>query len=232
MVAPFLGFPRIVERAPQDPKHPVHPGWPECTPTVTLRSGERIRLRPLMKSDGNRWRDLRLRNQPFLQPVEPTVPGTWEEAHTTAAWHRMFSYLHRAARSGMVVPFVIELDGIFVGQLTLGNIQRGVGQECWVGYWVDHESTGRGVAKTSTALAVDFAFRRIGLHRVTATYLPTNPASGAVLSAVGFQEEGLLRRNLHIDGAWQDHYMMSLVADDFEYGAVDRLQFVGLITQN
>lgn len=229
MVAPFFGFPRLMQREPEDPRHPVHPGWPEYSATVTLRDGARVRLRPLLKSDRPQWQQLRMRNQPQLQPVEPTVQGTWESAHSSGAWARVFQYLRFEAGRGTIIPFVIELDGNFVGQLTLGNIQRGVANECWIGYWVDHAVTGRGVAQAAVALGIDHVFFRVDLHRVTATYLPTNPASGAVLAANGFREEGVLRRNLHIDGQWQDHVSMAIVQDDFIDPAVERLRARGIL---
>lgn len=229
MVVPFLGFPRISVWEPGDPTHRVHPGWPENTQAVTLRCGNTVRLRPLMKRDGESWRQLRLKNQQALQPVEPTVSTTWEDAHSRESWNRTFNYLRYSAGEGSLVPMVIEVDGKFVGQLTVGNILRGVSLEGWIGYWVDGEVTGRGVAKAAVALGTDLAFQRIGLHRLTATYLPANPASGAVLAANGFVEEGLLRRNLHIDGQWQDHILMAQVVDDFERSCVERLRHKSVI---
>lgn len=227
MVAPFFGFPRIKLRDAEDPRHPVHPGWPEYTQEIQLIDGGHLRLRPLLKSDCQAWRTLRMANQSYLEPVEPTVSSTWDKAHTKEAWNSTFDYLRMSAGQGSIIPMVIELDGTFAGQLTLGNIQRGVSRECWIGYWVDHRVTGRGVAKAAVALGTDFAFQRVGMHRVTATYLPTNPASGAVLEANGFQQEGVLRRNLHIDGQWQDHIAMAQVEDDFEHSCVERLRSNG-----
>nr|WP_061363651.1 GNAT family protein [Corynebacterium epidermidicanis] len=214
---------------PHAPRHPVHPGWPEVTPTVLLADGASLRLRPLTRKDGARWRQLRLMNQEHLLPVEPTVDSTWEAAHTVASWRTMMHYLKNSAANGDIVPFAIELDRQFVGQLTLGNIVHGVQKDCWIGYWVDHAITGRGIAKAAVALGVDHAFGRVGLHRVTATYLPANPASGAVLAANGFTQEGVLRRNLHINGAWQDHLFMALVIDDFTTTAVERMRTAGVI---
>ena len=74
---------------------------------------------------------------------------------------------------------------------------------------------------------MDHAFARVGLHRLTATYLPDNPASGKVLEHNGFREEGYLHRNLHIDGQWRDHHLVALNADDFASCAVHRLRQAG-----
>lgn len=199
-----------------------HPGWPDPTPTVHV-PGATLRLRPLAASDGKSWARMRIQDEEILRPVEPTVPGRWEEAHSQAAWRSNWQNLRRFARDGIIVPLAIELDDRFIGQVTLGNIQHGAIGECWVGYWVYSRFAGRGIATVACALGVDHAFARIGLHRVTATYLPSNPASGKVLANVGFREEGFLRENLHIDGAWRDHHFVAQNIDDLPGSAIERL---------
>ncbi len=206
------------------------PGWPETTRRLTLASGERLALRPLHKSDGDAWCGTRILDEAWLKPVEPTVSGTWETAHSYPAWRNTWLNLKRMAGQGTVVPMVIDIEGHFAGQVTLGNIQHGIVSECWIGYWVHSPFMGRGVATAACALGVDHAFARVGMHRVTATYLPHNPASGRVLHANGFREEGFLRRNLHIDGEWRDHHLVALNIDDFPDTAVDRLRRAGKVS--
>lgn len=204
-----------------------HPGWPESTPTVHIPGGHSLRLRPLAKKDGKDWSRMRIEDEAILRPVEPTVRGSWEDAHSPFAWRSNWQNLRRFAFDGIVVPLAIELDGRFIGQVTLGNIQHGAIGECWIGYWVYSRLAGRGIATVACALGVDHAFARIGLHRVTATYLPDNPASGKVLSNAGFRTEGYLRENLHIDGAWRDHHFVAQNIDDLPGSAAERLAAQG-----
>lgn len=227
MLDPFGRAARRLRGPDTGPRDPVHPGWPEVTPTVVLPDGARLLLRPLLRRDGRDWRQLRLLDEGFLRPVEPTAPTSWEDSHSVAAWRSNLMGLGDAARRGQLVPFVIELDGRFVGQVTLGNIQHGSVSDCWIGYWVHSAAMGRGVATAACALGTDHAFRRVGLHRVTATYLPSNPASGRVLQANGFREEGLMRRNLHIDGQWRDHVFVAQTAEDHPDTCVARLRRQG-----
>lgn len=196
---------------------------------MRLPSGETVSLRPLQLQDGREWRRTRVLDQQWLQPVEPTIRSTWEAAHTKNAWVGQWTMLKEMASDGTVVPTVIEVDGRFAGQLTLGGIQRGTVDECWVGYWVHSPYQGRGIATAACALGTDHAFNRVGLHRVTATYLPDNPASGRVLEIVGFREEGFMRGNIHINGRWRDHYFVAMTEDDYPTSAVDRLRRSGRI---
>ncbi|GAB3939123.1 GNAT family N-acetyltransferase [Corynebacterium tapiri] len=209
--------------------HPVHPGWPEVTPCVTLLSGEELRLRPVVSSDGAAWSRMRRADEAWLKPVEPTQHTTWHEAHSTVAWRSLFRAFKEQAQRGTLVPMVIEIDGEFAGQVTIGNIQHGTISDAWIGYWVHSAHMGKGAATAACALGVDHAFRRIGLHRLTATYLPSNPASGAVLLKNGFREEGFLVGNLHIDGQWRDHHVVALLNDEFPQSCVARLVRAGKI---
>ena len=53
--------------------------------------------------------------------------------------------LRSEARKGRMLPLVIELDGKFCGQLTVGNVVRGALRSAWIGYWVARD-VGGGVA--------------------------------------------------------------------------------------
>lgn len=190
-----------------------HPGWPATTPTSLTPAG-RVRLRPLRRRDGRLWARYRNADEQALRPVEPTVPGPWWEAHTKPVWRRTVSGLLAMASRGQLIPFAIEVDGQFAGQLTLGNIQHGVVCSCWIGYWVYSGYGGRGVASAAVTLGVDHAMSFVGMHRVEATVLESNTASRRVLEKSGFREEGLLRRNLHINGQWRDHLLVGLTAEE------------------
>lgn len=204
------------------PRHPIHPGWQEYTRTL-LVGEHKLRLRPLQRSDGAEWARQRIADSRILEPVEPTTMTSWAQAHTAGQWRAIFLSLNQAAQAGTVVPMAIEIDGNFQGQLTLGNIQHGSVSDCWIGYWVFSPFTGKGIATAACALGMDHGFGRVGVHRITATHLPENEASHRVLKKNGFRNEGLLRRNLHINGRWRDHYLMALTADEYTDTAVQRL---------
>ncbi|RAV33466.1 GNAT family N-acetyltransferase [Corynebacterium heidelbergense] len=196
----------------------AHPGWPISTPVVHTRPaqgpGFRVRLRPLRRSDGGAWCALRRGDMERLRPVEPTVAGDWAEFHSPPTWRRMCASLRATAVRGALIPAVIEVDGRFAGQLTLGNIQHGVVSSCWIGYWVYSAVGGAGVATAAVALGTDHAVGQVGLHRVEATVMEGNHASRRVLERTGFRVEGRLQRNLHINGRWQDHLLVAQTAEE------------------
>lgn len=127
-----------------------------------------------------------------------------------------------------MLPYVIEVDGRFRGQLTIGNVTHGALRSAWIGYWVSREVIGGGVATGALALGLDHCFGGVMLHRVEATVRPENGASRAVLAKVGFREEGVLKRYLDVDGAWRDHLLMAMTVEEVQDSVAARLVRHGL----
>ena len=79
----------------------------------------------------------------------------------------------------------------------------------------DITTLGRGGSDTTAvALAVDHCFGPVGLHRIEINSRPENTRSLRVVEKLGFRDEGLRERLLHIDGAWRDHVGYALTSED------------------
>lgn len=195
-------------------------GWP-----ATLEDG-RVRLRAPRMRDAHAWSELRTRDEDWLSPWEGRPPhapeSSWAERHSPAAYGGWLRVWRREARAGRALPFVITYDGELVGQVTAMNVQLGAFRSVPVGYWVASDVAGRGVMPTALALLVDHCFQSLALHRVEANIRPENAASRRVVEKLGFREEGLHSRYLFIDGAWRDHLMYAVTAEDVPEGMVAR----------
>lgn len=196
--------------------------WPVRLTGLEVAAGA-LTLRPVRLSDARRWSRTRIAEEPRLRPFEATVTERWADRHAAVRWPALCLSQRSAARRGVLIPLVIEVDGKYAGQITLGNIMRGPLQSAWIGYWVAGPFTGGGVATGAVAQLVDHAFGPMGLNRLEATVRPENTASRAVLTSAGFDEVGLIRRYMHVDGAWRDHLLTVTTADDHGEAAVARL---------
>ena len=196
-------------------------GWP-----VTLTEPDLldlpVSLRPVRVKDAAAWRDTRVRNAGWLRAWEPTNPVSPLYRSSLGPYVSMARTMRREARQGLTVPWVVTFGGRFVGQLTVGSIVWGSARSAQVGYWIDEAYAGRGITPTALAMAMDHCFFVIGLHRVEATIRPENHASRRVVEKLGFREEGLRRRSLHIDGAWRDHLCYAMTAEDAAGGLMPR----------
>src|SRR5215471_650401 len=196
-------------------------GWP-VTITEPSLLGAQVELRPVRVRDAKVWRDARLRNAAWLRPWEPTNPETPLYRSGLGPYMAMARSMRREARQSLALPWVVWCGGRFAGQLTIGSIQWGSARSAQVGYWIDEMYAGRGVTPTALAMAMDHCFFVVGLHRVEANIRPENHASRRVVEKLGFREEGLRRRSLHIDGAWRDHLCYAMTAEDAAGGLMPR----------
>ena len=60
-------------------------------------------------------------------------------------------------------------------------------------------------------LMIHHAFFTLKLHRIEAGVMPSNAPSWQLLEKHGFEREGLMRKNVHINGQWEDHYHYALI---------------------
>ena len=135
--------------------------------------------------------------------------------------------LDRLARSGLCMPFAIDVDGQFAGQVTVNNIVRGSAQFASVGYWIDQAHAGRGVMPRAVAMAIDHCFQVAGLHRIEVAIRPENSNSLRVVEKLGLHEVGYAPRFLHIDGDWRDHRLYAITKEEVPLGLVRRLEAGG-----
>jgi RimJ/RimL family protein N-acetyltransferase len=90
-----------------------------------------------------------------------------------------------------------------------------------IGYWIRASHVGRGYARETTAALTMVALRVCGVDRVEIHVDPANVASLRIPRALGFIEEGTLRRRLpSVDGPQRDSVVFTLLADELEGSAV------------
>ena len=181
-------------------------------------------LRPIRLRDHRAWREVNQRNRDWLRPWEATIPpappGRLPPRRPT--YRQMVRHMRAEAQAGRMMPFVIEYQGRLAGQLTVAGITWGSMCSGHIGYWIDRAVAGRGVMPTSVALAVDHCFGTVGLHLIEVCIRPENGPSRRVVEKLGFREEGMRPRYLHIDGAWRDHLVYALTTEDVPEGLLNR----------
>ncbi|MCQ9166172.1 MULTISPECIES: GNAT family N-acetyltransferase [unclassified Arthrobacter] len=198
--------------------------WGQAIWPVTLESGDLV-LRPIKLRDKAEWTRVRARNEAWLQPWEASNPASQGALPTFGG---MVRALNEQARAAAALPFVItervpgRAKPVIVGQLTVSSIMWGSAMMATLGYWVDQDRAGRGIAPTAVALVTDHCFRTLGLHRMEINIRPENGPSLRVVEKLGFRDEGLRPRYLHINGDWADHRSFALTAEEVPGGLLNR----------
>ncbi|MCL2541372.1 MAG: GNAT family N-acetyltransferase [Nocardioidaceae bacterium] len=192
--------------------------WPN---RLTSGSAPVVTLRPIRRRDVTAWRAVRVRNRAWLSPWDATVPPGGDGRPTT--FGSLVRRLKKAAREGTTYPWVVEVDGAFVGQVSVNNVVRGSAQFASIGYWLDQQQAGRGIIPRAVAMAIDHCFVVCGLHRVEICIRPENANSLRVVEKLGIQEVGYAPRFLHIDGEWRDHRIFAITKEEVPLGLLARL---------
>lgn len=183
----------------------------------TLSDGD-ITIRGVRVRDARKLERELMANRNWLRKWEATSPGgmTSFDVRSSIRW------LLANARAGAGLPFVIEYQGEVAGQLNVSSITRGSVSMATIGYWVAERFAGKGLTPTAVALATDYCFYELGLHRMEICIRPENEPSLRVVEKLGFRYEGLRRRFIHIDGDWRDHFCFALVVEEVPLGVLRR----------
>ncbi|WOT40651.1 GNAT family N-acetyltransferase [Streptomyces coeruleorubidus] len=96
-------------------------------------------------------------------------------------------------------------------RMGLSGVQAGK-----LGYAIAAQEWGRGYATDAARTLVTYAFKELGLHRVTAAIGPDNSASIAVVQQLGFTREGVLRDHVFANGSWRDSILYSVLEHEWQ----------------
>ncbi|MER0446063.1 GNAT family protein [Streptomyces sp. Edi4] len=161
-------------------------------------------LRPAAISDAPAMAAALLRNREHMRRWEP---------YRHAGFYTAAGQEERLRAPGARVWVWVDGERV-VGQFTLSGIVLGPSCSASLGYWVDAEYNGRGIATRGTEEICRVAREELGLHRIEAGTVLHNVASQRVLAKAGFEEFGLAPRYLHIDGEWRDHRLFQRILHD------------------
>lgn len=185
------------------------PIMPTRSNAATLE-GNLVHLRPPRRRDARAFiaqaARSRMLHRRWVQP--PDSPEAF------AAYVQRFGKADVAARN---VGFLILRNGddALAGVVNFSEIIRGAFQSAYVGYYAFAPFAGRGYMSEALALALDFAFGELELHRIEANVQPANDRSLALVERIGFVREGYSSRYVKIAGRWRDHVRFAMLAEEW-----------------
>ena len=169
----------------------------KLAPEQIVLRGERLTLRPLTLADA---------------PIVEHLAGEKDVASTTRLiphpypqgmaelWLAALPELYQKAEA---INWGITLEGgpiLGTIRLTLNPIDN----HAEIGYWVGKPFWNNGYCTEAARAVVTYGFDVLSLERIFANYMARNPASGRVLSKLGMQQEGYLRRHRRKFGRYED----------------------------
>src|SRR5205814_1207833 len=174
---------------------------------------ERLLLRPLLPDDADSLE--RLAGDRAIADTMISVPHPftrrdaldWISAHGGAPREGPHRYFATCAGA----------TGELVGITALRDIDDEHAQ-AELSFWVGRPYWGRGFASEAARAVLRYAFQELELNRVNAYHMLRNPASGRVLTRLGFQQEGILRQRVRKWGVFEDVAAYAILRNAFSPG--------------
>lgn len=124
------------------------------------------------------------------------------------------AFLSRAMQSAPRTFFAIAAETEAIGSIALTPEQDVHRFTAELGYWLAEPFWGKGIMIKAVKMLSEYAFEKLGIHRIFAEPFTTNPASARVLEKAGFVLEGVLRENAFKDGRFLDQFIYAKLNPD------------------
>jgi [ribosomal protein S5]-alanine N-acetyltransferase len=127
----------------------------------------------------------------------------------------LLSTLNEAAEYILHINTLIGKNEVVLWGITLKPDDKIVGYACiWkletenyraeLGYVLHPAHHRRGIMKEALESVIEYAFKQVGLHTITADVNPVNVASIELLKHLGFEQEAYFKENCYFEGKFLD----------------------------
>ena len=164
--------------------------------------GQRITIRNFTPDDAEDLLHYYERNKEHLKPFEPQRDSSF---YTYETQKELLLESYRQLMNGNGCDLGIYFNKRLIGKIKVSNIVYGVFKSGIVGFSIDKEYEGKGFMREALKLVLKYSKDYLDLHRIEASVLVDNEKSKKVLINTGFEEVGINKKYLFINGKWSDH---------------------------
>jgi [ribosomal protein S5]-alanine N-acetyltransferase len=169
----------------------------------------------------------RLIHREFTQGMAPDVQrlvGDWEVIRTLLGvtypykdgmaeeWIATHRPTYEAGER-VTWAIVLRVEKTLIGSITLHL--HPIHDNAELGYWIGRPYWGCGYATEAAREVVRHGFEDLGLHRIGANHLGSNPASGKVMRKIRMTHEGTRPEHYKQWGGYEDRVEYGLLARDW-----------------
>ena len=109
---------------------------------------------------------------------------------------------------------VLKESGKLIGTIDLYNINEDT-ENCEVGYDIGFNWWNQGYGTEALQAVVEFAFRFMNIHKISATHGLDNPASGKIMLKVGMKREGIIRHMVRKNKQYKDCGIYGILQQEY-----------------
>jgi [ribosomal protein S5]-alanine N-acetyltransferase len=108
----------------------------------------------------------------------------------------------------------VKDSGELIGTIDLYNINEDT-ENCEVGYDIGFNWWNQGYGTEALHAVVEFAFRFMNIHKISATHGIDNPASCKIMLKVGMKREGIIRHMIRKNNQYKDCGIYGILQQEY-----------------
>lgn len=170
---------------------------------------ERLTLRKLLVTDTSDMYE-------YASRPDVTTYLTWQPHPDRAYTREYLQYIGGRYAAGMFYDWamVYEPDCKMVGTCGFTAFHCSA-DSAEVGYVLNPEYWGRGIASEALTRVLNFGFEELGLHRIEARFMEGNDRSRRVMEKCGMTFEGVLREGMLVKGEYVNVGICSVLRSEW-----------------
>ncbi len=109
----------------------------------------------------------------------------------------------------------LKENGKLIGAIDLFNFDQ-LTENCEVGYLMGYQWWNKGYGTEALKTVIEFGFRDMNIHKISAAHNTDNPASGRIMEKVGMEHEGTIKHMIrNAKNHYKDCAVYGLLQDDY-----------------
>jgi len=195
------------------PETSEHPSKSNQRPTLET---ERLLLRPFQRSD--REDVHRICSLKEVAANTRTIPHPYPEG-MALEWIEKQPVQWSQGKAAVFAVCLKGESGDHSDAKLIGAVGLMISEEdqnAEIGYCMDQPFWGQGLCTEAVISVLRFGLVDLGLHRIHASHLTRNPASGRVMEKCGMRREGLFRGHVRKWGVFEDAVFYGILSSDLD----------------
>ncbi len=109
----------------------------------------------------------------------------------------------------------LKTSNELIGEIDLYNFDNAT-ENCEVSYSLGHKWWNQGYGTEALKAVVEFGFRHMNVHKISAAHNIDNPASGKIMSKAGMEQEGIIRHMIrNSKSQYKDCAICGILQEDY-----------------
>ncbi len=135
--------------------------------------------------------------------TDPDIRRNFKYTNSENSLANVEEFIRKSWNDASNVHYAIEVDNEYTGTISLKNINR-VNKNAEYAIVIRKKFWGQGVAQKATKLIIDYAFKRLKLHKVYLNVPTFNVRANKFYEKMGFKYEGTFEKHAYLNNEFVD----------------------------